>query len=95
MCRDVEPRCLTKEHKPSDVSERDRIEAMGGQVTRDGNGRSRVFIRYISYQIQNTKGYSPISLFQVNHRLAMSRSIGDFDLKPLGVVAQVKTHDWL
>lgn len=31
------------------------------------------------------------SLFiKVNHRLAMSRSIGDFDLKHLGVTAQVR-----
>jgi hypothetical protein len=85
LCRDTEPRCLTKEHKPSDASERQRIESMGGQVTRDGNGRSRVRLTNCFWHTFHIK----YIFFQVNHRLAMSRSIGDYDLKHLGVTAQV------
>lgn len=65
LCRDGEPRCLTKDHCPSDPAERARITAAGGSVSADAIGRHLV-----------------------NRRLAMSRSLGDVELKPFGVSAE-------
>ena len=64
LCRDKEPRRLTKDHDPSVPEESQRILEAGGQIITDNKATMRV-----------------------NGRLNMSRSIGDLDLKPYGVIS--------
>jgi serine/threonine protein phosphatase PrpC len=64
---------LSKDQKPDDPDERQRIHSMGGYVSEESwfDGPARVWI---------TKNFGP--------GLAMARSIGDHTLAPLGVIAE-------
>lgn len=71
---------LSKDHKPSDPIERNRIESLGGEVKRSSNsiGPLRVWIKGKEYP-----------------GIAMSRSLGDLVSKEIGVIgeADINVYD--
>ena len=71
---------LSKDHKPSDPTERNRIESLGGEIKRSSNGIGplRVWIKGKEYP-----------------GIAMSRSLGDLVSKEIGVIgeADINVYD--
>ncbi|KAJ0401662.1 hypothetical protein P43SY_001294 [Pythium insidiosum] len=61
---------LTRDHKPNDPSERQRIEALGGTV------------RWYGYVDAQGVPIEPYGAYRVNGNLAVARAIGDSDLRP-------------
>lgn len=61
---------LTVDHKPNDPVERNRVEALGGAVTWHGR------LDEASKPIEGT------GVYRVNRTLALSRAMGDRDLRP-------------
>ena len=70
----------TKPHKPDDPVERKRIESMGGRVQ---DAPSPEF----SARVVIPMGSNPFDVMG----LAMSRSLGDFEGRPYGVIAEPTT----
>jgi serine/threonine protein phosphatase PrpC len=71
---------LTKDHKPNDESERDRIESLGGTVDWCGEVNSK------GHPIEHT------GVYRINGNLALSRSIGDRSERPWVTNAVDITH---
>ena len=71
---------LSKDHKPSDPTERNRIESLGGEIKRSSNsiGPLRIWIKGKEYP-----------------GIAMSRSLGDLVSKEIGVIgeADINVYD--
>ncbi len=70
----------TKPHKPDDPEERKRIEGMGGQI-------QEAPAPGYSARLLIPMGESPLDVMG----LAMSRSLGDFDGQPYGLIAEPRT----
>ena len=70
----------TKAHKPDDPEERKRIEGMGGQI-------QEAPAPGYSARLLIPMGESPLDVMG----LAMSRSLGDFDGHPYGLIAEPRT----
>ena len=64
---------LSNDHKPSMISERNRIEFLGGEIkqTENKKGPLRIWVKGKEYP-----------------GLAMSRSLGDFVAKDIGVISE-------
>ena len=65
---------LTKDHKPNEASERARIEDIGGTV------------KWYGYTDLQGEPIKDMGVYRVNGNLAVSRSLGDEDLKPYVIV---------
>lgn len=61
---------LTRDHKPNDPVEKERVEALGGTV------------KWYGYVDAEGVPIEPYGAYRVNGNLAVSRAIGDRDLRP-------------
>ncbi|GFH44256.1 hypothetical protein CTEN210_00730 [Chaetoceros tenuissimus] len=77
LCRNGEAIEITKDHKPNDPDERERIESLGGRVEwfgpvdKDGNPMDS------SERRANGKEIGLRGVYRINRNLALSRAIGD------------------
>lgn len=78
--KDIQVIYSTKPHKPDDPVERKRIEGVGGKV-------QEAPAPGYSARLLIPMGDSPLDVFA----LAMSRSLGDFDGHPYGLIAEPTT----
>merc|ERR1712194_107977 len=77
----VEGNFVTKDHKPDQAEERNRIETKGGSVEYLQNHQNKPFIRGGDFQQRKILGESPM-------QLQYSRAFGGKDLKPFGLIAE-------